>query len=193
MRRRDESAPGSGGGPTARFNNYALFIDRDRVRSHIGQRKLRMGQSVARVLHPYLVTRAHQHPDCNLDGVLGAGGNDDLLGFATNCACSLQILGKGLAQFHQTAGVCVTKVLRPKRTGREVGQLPPHLGCTAVNQSSASVKRQALEWAWARSKSTMGSVGQKFSRAAPPCRLGNLISSARSLETKVPDPARATR
>ena len=144
MGRRDESTPRFGGRSAPRFDNDALSIHWDRVRSHIGQRQLSMGQWVAGVFDPYLVTRAHQHPDCNIDGVLGAGSNDNLLGLTADCARSLQILGKGLSQFHQTARVGVTQMLRSERTGREVGQLPPDFGRTGVDQSSAGVKRQPL-------------------------------------------------
>ena len=52
-----------------------------------------------------------------LQGLLSAAGNDDLLGLTMNCARSLQILGNGSAQFHQTARMAVTEVLRSERAG----------------------------------------------------------------------------
>jgi len=73
-------------------DDQTLPIDRDGVRPHLGQQKLRMGQGVAGVLDPRIVRGCQQDPDGDVDCMLSAWGDDNLLRFAAHGAGRFEVL-----------------------------------------------------------------------------------------------------
>ena len=57
----------------------AVPIDGNRVWSHLGQQELHVGQRIARVFYPHVVSRRQSHANGDIDRMPRAGGDDDLL------------------------------------------------------------------------------------------------------------------
>ena len=73
-------------------DHQTLPIDRDGVRLHLGQQKLRMRQWIARILDPHIVRGRQQDPDGNVDCMLGAGRSPhDISSSAMSCRETLHI------------------------------------------------------------------------------------------------------
>ena len=90
MRGRDESRARPRRRAPAGVDDQTLGVDRNRVRPHLGEQQLRVGQGITGVLDPDLVARRKQHTDRDVDRLLGAGRNDDLIGLATDRARHLR-------------------------------------------------------------------------------------------------------
>ncbi len=86
VRGRDEDRARPRRRAPASVDDQALVVDRDRVRPHLGKQQLRVGEGIAGVLDPDLVAWRKQDPDGNVDRLLGAGRDDDLIRLAADRA-----------------------------------------------------------------------------------------------------------
>ena len=92
MRRRDEDGSRPRRPAPAGIDDQTLLVDRDRMRAHLGEQKLCVGQRIAGILDPHLLAWRKQHADRDVDRLLGARGNDDLIRFALNRARRPQVV-----------------------------------------------------------------------------------------------------
>jgi hypothetical protein len=70
----------------AGVDDQTLAIDGNGMRPRLGEQQLRVGQRITGILDPHLVAGREQHTDRDVDCLLGAGRDDDLLGVATHRA-----------------------------------------------------------------------------------------------------------
>jgi hypothetical protein len=54
------------------------------MRPHLGEYQLRVSQRITWVFDPHIIAGREQHTDREIDCLLSAGGDDDLLGIAAH-------------------------------------------------------------------------------------------------------------
>jgi hypothetical protein len=119
----------------------AFGVDRDRLQHGIRQHELASRQEIAGILHPHPVARRQQHADRDVDRLLGAGGDDDLLGIRAHPARRLQILGDGAAQLDEAARIGIAEMLRAERAHRAMRELAPDLDGARIDERAPGVER----------------------------------------------------
>ena len=122
----------------------AVLVDRHVTKLHFGGGERAVGHRVARILHPHFIAAAQQHADHDIDCVLGARGDDDLIRLATHRARGLQIIANAAAQPDETACVRIAKMDRVERTQRPRAQLPPHIRRSRIDQRARCGERPGL-------------------------------------------------
>ncbi|MCY1532846.1 hypothetical protein D9M68_681410 [compost metagenome] len=88
---------------------FVIHRHRDHVDARVGQQAARA--PVAGIFHPCLVARVGQQARDQVDGLVDAGGQDDLLGLAAHRARQPQVLGQHAPQRHIAAVVGIGQQL----------------------------------------------------------------------------------
>src|SRR5579863_4316150 len=118
----------------------AVVVDRYRtdLRARPDERKAR--QRVSWILDPdFLVWTLHDTGH-DIDSLLGAGRDHDLLGFASHSTRGMKIIADGFAQFRQTMRVAVAKVAPCKGSQCARGELAPLFGSARVHQCAPQIE-----------------------------------------------------
>ena len=97
MGRRDVDEPGPGRRAGATADVETLRVDRDRRQTDPGRDQGAPRALVAGVLDPRGVTRIEEYPRREIDGLLGAGHDDDLRRLAAHGARLAEVGGDRLA------------------------------------------------------------------------------------------------
>jgi hypothetical protein len=106
-----EHSPRFGGRSYAGADIEPLSIDRNRTSLYAGGNQGLLCQGITGVFDPRLHIGLEQHPDHEINRVLGAGGNDDLPGIALHGARRTQLVANGRAKFGQAARIGITEVI----------------------------------------------------------------------------------
>ena len=134
MRRSDEGGAGSWRRTQARAHVEALRVDGDRTKRDAGRRQRPARHRVAGILDPDLVARRKQHPYRNVDRMLGARGDDDLLRARAHAARGAEIIADGAAQLRQSARVRIAAVDRIEAAKHLLGEPAPDLDGARVDE-----------------------------------------------------------
>ena len=86
------------------------------------------GQRVTRIFDPDFLVRTLHDAGNDIDSLLGARGDDDLFGLATNRTCGPQVVSNGLAQFEHAAWIGIAEVMSSKGAQRAGAEFSPQLG-----------------------------------------------------------------
>ena len=118
VRRGHESGAGIRRALHAGLDDQARAVDR--YEAGVGARRVQSlaGLQVAGVLEPHLVPVPQQQPHRQVHGVLGAGGDDHLLGRADHASRGAHIVGDRAAQSRVARRLGIAEVLRAQRAQR---------------------------------------------------------------------------
>jgi hypothetical protein len=106
--------------------------------------QLRVRERITRVLDPHVIAGLKQHADREVDGLLRAGGDDDLRGIAAYAACRPQIIADARAQLDQPGRIGVAEVVGTQGADGAMGQLAPGLDGTRIDERAAGVERASI-------------------------------------------------
>src|SRR5262249_48318912 len=94
--------------------------------------------------HPHLVACPQGHTDHDVDGVLGARGDDNLVRLASHRSRYAQILAYRRPQLEETAWVGIPQMARTEGAQRAVGELAPGLHRPPIDQRAPHVERPVV-------------------------------------------------
>ena len=120
VRRRGEHQPGAAG---HRVDEQALAVDRHRDHPGAVAREQVAGEGVAGILHDHHVAGLQQHPGDQVERLLGAVGDHDVVGFGLDPARVRQVAREGGAQVGMALRLGVRA--RARRRGGRRGEQPP--------------------------------------------------------------------
>ena len=84
-----------------------------------------MRQRVSGILDPDVLVGTAEDADDNIDGLLGAGGDDDLFRIASDRAGGAQVVADIAAKCDRALGIAITEMLGVERTKRASRQFAP--------------------------------------------------------------------
>ena len=155
-------------------HDQSLRVDRNRLQRRAGRGERADGGRIGRVLDPDRRARSDQHPRGDVDGLLGARGDDHLRRRADHAARGAQVVGDGGAQIRVAGRLGVAEVLRPERAQRPPRGPAPGGERPRVHQRAAGVERRvARQRRRRRLLGDRGAVGQR--------RRGEVLRRGRSL------------
>jgi hypothetical protein len=134
VRGSDEGGAGSWRRTPARAHVEALRVDGDGTQRDAGRRQRPARHRVAGILDPDFIARRKQHPYGNVDRVLGARGDDDLLRARAHAARGAEIIADGAAQLRQSARVGIAAVDRIEAAKHLLGEPAPDLDGARVDE-----------------------------------------------------------
>ena len=129
-----KAARAFGAGTQAGAHVEALRVDGDRTKRDAGRRQRPPRHRVARILDPDLVARRKEHPYRNVDRMLGARGDDDLLRARAHAARGAEIIADRAAQLRQSARVGIAAVDRIETAKHLLGEPAPDLDGARVDE-----------------------------------------------------------
>ncbi len=129
------SRPGRAADPFR--HHQALLVHRDGRGAQAGGPQALAGHRIAGVLDPDLVARRQQQAHRQVEGVLGAGGDQHLAGVALQPPRAAKIVGQRRPQLGQAARIGIAEVDGREAPHRTVGQPAPDLQAAGVHQAPA--------------------------------------------------------